>query len=359
MTTKLPFAAARELFGSPKAILDFQNRANADPELAAQIDFFIACWKLSSKHKAPLDSLLNQDKKTKVRFDDNQPWDEKRRRLMSISSQNKQTKSTAQLNAYIAEADIVGKAFGEEKKGFFTKLSEPVRSCSTSLSHLEMLVAFSKGKHDDVEQNSSLEQPTQHPNAVSSGSKRASEHSVQPILKRQRLERTDGFAKPLQDDSMRQGHCTVGSSPLLRQEAYVPNETLPPNLPPTREELQRLQYFEKFAIPDTTDTQIVYRWGGRAALSTVTEGDPFNAEEKEWYWSSIVLDKLPFNFLKEFVKQSNTWKKENSKSSEKTRCVKLCLYKKPDDAYCYLYCIVPNAVVSECQGSHDMDFSSI
>ncbi|CAG5190094.1 uncharacterized protein ALTATR162_LOCUS12128 [Alternaria atra] len=360
MTTEALPVADLSTFGSPKTILDLLNSANENPQLGAQVDFLVTCWKLAKavklapKIKSSLGSLLEENKKNGVRFDDDQPWDAKVNRLKQRIQDNKTSKAAPMLKSFIETADIVGWAYGEEQKQRFTKLSEPVNSCNSTLSFLRVIVAFSKGEHDNTEQTSSLEQPTQHPNAVPSGSKRAFEHSIEPRPKKQRLEGTDDFAKPLWDDSMRQGRCTVGSSPLLREEAYVPSETLLSNQEPLHSELSKLQYYGEEEIPGTGDIRVVYRWSGRAALLTLVDGCHIG-DDKTWYRENIALDLLPFNFLAEIIKQSDRWKKENVKSSEKTKCLQICMYQKPLNAYCFLDCVVPSALVSQCRGIYDMD----
>lgn len=370
MTTESLPDGVLSTFGCPKAILGLLNSANENPQFGAQVDFLVASWnlakavKLSPKIKSSLGSLLEENKKKGVRFDDEQPWNAKVQRLKQMIEGNKRSKAAHSLQSFIDAVDIVGQAYGEEQKQRLTKLSEPVNSCSTKLSLLRVIVAFSKGEHEDAEQTSSLEQPTQHVNAVSSGCKRASEHPIEQRPRKQRLEGADDFAKPLQNDGMRQGHCTSGSGPLPREETYIPNETSPPNqkllLSELEPEYTQLTYVGEDHIQGTGgtgDTLVKYRWGTRALIDIVKQDwCSFLRGDGEWFSIEMALDSLPFSPLAEIIKQSDTWKMENIESSEKTQCLKVMLHWPPQDPYCYFGCIVPRTLVSQCQQTYHMDF---
>jgi len=245
--------------------VDFVNFAKDDPQFCAQIEFFIMYWQLvmpltkASKTASGANSLLKKDEIRGVRFDDPELWDVKVDNLKRAMKENEKGVGATVIRGYINDSDIVGRAYGEEQKQRFRKLAEPVGQCSTKLRYLKVLLAFSKGEHVHSEQASPLEQPTQHPNAVSLGSKRASEQSIGPGSKKQRFEGTGDFARPLQDDSGRQGHCTAESGPLLLEQTYFPNETSPPNQTPSHDKLRRLQYISEEAIHGTSDTRVRYR----------------------------------------------------------------------------------------------------
>ncbi|KNG46754.1 hypothetical protein TW65_06543 [Stemphylium lycopersici] len=270
--------------------------------------------------------------------------------------EDKRSVSASVKRRFIKDAEVVERAFGKKYEERFTQLVHPAYVCTSKYSYLRVLVAFFKVMRGHEEQAFSRQQLTQHPNAVSSGSKRALGEPVSPDPKKQRLGGAGHLTRSVQDGSMPQVRCTVEGGSLSQETTYIPNNILPPNQTPSHEELNRLQYYREIPIPDTNSITVVYRWGGGPALRTMREGCSFNRdqEECEWYWAYIVLDLLPFSFLKEFIKQSDVWKEENRESSE-TQCVQLCMYQRPESAYCYLYCIVPKAVVSECRGSYDTD----
>ncbi|KAF1352961.1 hypothetical protein EJ07DRAFT_158963 [Lizonia empirigonia] len=399
MITESPPAAVLETFGSPKAVLNFLNFAIENPRLRAQVDFFLTCWKLtttvhqSSKITTSLKRLLEEDKKS-VEFDDEQLWDLKLRRLKEKIDNDKRSTAASGLRAYIEEVNTIGRAYGEETKQRFAKLSEPVKSLRTPLSHLKVVVEFIKGEPHHTEQASSLEQPTQHRIAASLGSNRASEQCMGPSNKRGNVvgsilsvqealqcngKRQNGGKRPgrkrvcLGSEQLDTRGANVSmlpkhaiSMPISRPDGELHMPTSPeqssgvetpapigphstihsPMSGPLAHLSPKLEYLGQTSCTEPSDCCLVYSWPAYSAVRFLLDEKTPLWTDGNIYEGRILLpslERLPNGSLVESVRRSETWKKQ-SQGYKSLVCFKICLPTSPTmstEPMGTIFCTVP------------------